>query len=175
MKAIEAVSQNGIMGHQNGIPWRCNADFKHFKEMTMDGDLIFGRTTFDGMPNIKGRGIFVISNSVDPGSNIENPQHLEGICIKPKWLFDNIGKDRWLCGGARIYKQFMIHCDELYLSIIKKDVIGDTRWPTEFHGCDVMRYSELAYGLPVPDCFQHKETLLDQEDVKILHYVKGEY
>ena len=50
MKAIAAVSQNGVIGRQGDLPWRLPEDLKWFKKLTMGGILLMGRKTWESLP-----------------------------------------------------------------------------------------------------------------------------
>lgn len=39
----------------------------------------------------------------------------------------------WLCGGARMYEQFLGRCSELFLSVIDREVEGDAFFPPFEH------------------------------------------
>ena len=61
---IVAVSSNGVIGHDGGLPWHLPADLKHFKLTTMGHHLIIGRRTWDevGKP-LPGRTMIVVTRS----------------------------------------------------------------------------------------------------------------
>ena len=68
MKAIAAVSQNGVIGRQGDLPWRLPEDLKWFKKITMGGILLMGRKTWESLPGPSpaGRTGF----SVDPSNRL---------------------------------------------------------------------------------------------------------
>lgn len=45
MIAIIARSENGVIGLNGGLPWRCKGDLQFFKRITMDRKIVVGRTT----------------------------------------------------------------------------------------------------------------------------------
>ena len=47
---IAAVSQNGVYGEGEKIPWYIPEDFKHFKELTIGCTVIMGRGTWESLP-----------------------------------------------------------------------------------------------------------------------------
>ena len=47
--AVAAVARNGVIGADNGLPWRVSSDLKHFKALTMGKPLILGRRTFESL------------------------------------------------------------------------------------------------------------------------------
>jgi len=43
---VVAVSRNGIIGSDGGMPWRLSTDLKRFKALTLGKPVIMGRKTF---------------------------------------------------------------------------------------------------------------------------------
>ncbi|MCW8969766.1 MAG: dihydrofolate reductase, partial [Rhodospirillales bacterium] len=43
---IVAMSENGVIGRDGGLPWRIPGDLKFFKAMTMGKPMVMGRKTF---------------------------------------------------------------------------------------------------------------------------------
>ncbi len=43
---VVAVAENGVIGHNNAMPWRLKSDLKRFKALTIDRPVIMGRKTF---------------------------------------------------------------------------------------------------------------------------------
>lgn len=58
----------------------------------------------------------------------------------------------YVCGGAEIYRQALVLCSDLYLTLVKREVEGDAYFP-EFE-----------------DRFELVEELRDTPEFKILHY-----
>jgi len=60
--AIVAVARNGVIGANNGLPWRVSSDLKRFKALTMGKPLILGRRTFQSLPRaLPGRALIVVT------------------------------------------------------------------------------------------------------------------
>ena len=45
IKAIAAVSQNGVIGKNGDLPWRIPGELKWFKKITMGHIMVMGRKT----------------------------------------------------------------------------------------------------------------------------------
>jgi len=124
-RAIAAMSQNRVIGNGSEIPWRIPEDFKWFKETTMGGVLVMGRKTWDsiGRP-LPGRKTAVVSRS-QPSlpDGVDLLDSLEA--IDERGYTDPI----WICGGAEIYRQALSRCQELYLTLVKREVEGDAFFP----------------------------------------------
>ena len=67
---VVAVAQNGVIGRDNGLPWRLSSDLKRFKAVTMGKPIIMGRKTWDtlGKP-LPGRTNIVITR--DPAFAVD--------------------------------------------------------------------------------------------------------
>jgi len=124
-KAIAALSENRVIGNGNDIPWRIPEDFKWFKATTMGGVLVMGRKTWDsiGRP-LPGRKTAVVSRShPDLPEGVDLLDSLEAVDSR------NYQDQIWICGGAEIYRQALPKCQELYLTLVKRQVEGDAFFP----------------------------------------------
>src|ERR1700722_16629131 len=59
---IAAIAENGVIGRDNGLPWRLKSDLAHFRAVTMGKPVVMGRKTFlsIGRP-LTGRTNIVVS------------------------------------------------------------------------------------------------------------------
>ena len=122
MIAIVARSENGVIGKDGGLPWRCKGDLQFFKRTTMGRKIVVGRTTFEGLPPLKGRDIFVLTRNPDArfeeATAVSNPV--------------DVPADAIVCGGAAIYDLMIPQCDQLLVTTVKKEVEGDTFFSGEW-------------------------------------------
>ena len=44
-----AIAENGVIGRDNGLPWRLSTDLKRFKATTMGKPIIMGRKTWQSI------------------------------------------------------------------------------------------------------------------------------
>ncbi|MBU6173225.1 MAG: dihydrofolate reductase, partial [Planctomycetes bacterium] len=49
MEAIVAIAENGIIGRDDGLPWRLKKDLQRFKKITMGHAMLMGRKTYDSI------------------------------------------------------------------------------------------------------------------------------
>jgi dihydrofolate reductase len=149
-KAIAAMSLNRVIGAGNEIPWHLPEDFKWFKRMTTGHVIVMGRKTFEsiGKP-LPNRTTIVLSRSAlkIPGASVvANLKELDSLDA------ELAGREIFICGGAQVYEQVLPICSDLYLTLVKRIVEGDTFFPA------------------FEDKFTLKEQILDQPEFKILHY-----
>lgn len=134
MKLIVAVNNLNYIGKDGGMLWKCSADLKHFKNMTEHGTLIVGKTTFNGLPPLKNRVLLVVTNKpqnhvkLKEGETLTTRQVIleEALQMNPDWVI----------GGGQIYNQTVHLCDEIHISRINDDSVGDTRFeiPSDYAG-----------------------------------------
>jgi dihydrofolate reductase len=110
---IAAVTQNGVIGIENQIPFDYPEDLKHFKNKTLNSTVIMGRKTFEGI----GRPLPKRNNIVVSSKKLE----IQGISVAPSLdeaiLMAPTDRDIWLCGGAKIYEDGMNFADKIVLTI----------------------------------------------------------
>lgn len=131
--AIAAMSENRVIGDHGKIPWHIPEDFRWFKHKTMGGTLIMGRKTFEsiGKP-LPGRKTIVLSRFSAKAQALGIP--LSSIAgLLEEYLPEHPDEAYWVCGGGEIYRQLLDHCHYVYLTIVKKQIEGDTFFSSAEH------------------------------------------
>jgi dihydrofolate reductase len=124
---VVAVSENGVIGKENQLPWRLPSDLRFFKQLTTGHVVIMGRKTFEsiGKP-LPNRRNLVISRNVDFGAEgVEVFQNI-GDALK-----SCLGEDEvFIIGGATIYtKAFDLDLvDRIYMTVVHAEFDGDTHF-----------------------------------------------
>ena len=122
--AIAAMSRNRVIGAGNQIPWHLPEDFRWFKETTTGHVLVMGRKTFEsiGRP-LPNRETMVLSRSAFQHPGVRTIHSLEELPL--------LTGDRrvFICGGAEVYEQALPQCAELLLTLVQREVAGDTFFP----------------------------------------------
>ncbi len=122
MKLIWAQSVSGVIGRDNGIPWRLPEDQARFKELTMGQPVIMGRLTWESLPAkvrpLPGRRNVVVTRDV---SYVADGAEVVGAL--PADL------DGWVIGGAQLYTLALPLADRLEVTEIDVDVDGDAFAP----------------------------------------------
>ena len=127
---IFARSANGVIGHNNAMPWHLPEDLSHFKKLTLGCPVIMGRKTWDSIPSkfrpLPGRTNIVITRQSDwrpEGANTAgNLQAALAQC--------HTARDVWIVGGAQIYAQAEPLASRIEMTLIDKDFDGDAFAPT---------------------------------------------
>ena len=146
-KAIAAMSENRVIGLANRIPWRLPEDFKWFKQLTTGQVVVMGRKTFEsiGKP-LANRSTIVLSRTKSDIPGVRVVTALSEIDLRTEV------REVFICGGAQIYAQALPRCSDLYLTLVKGAVEGDTFFP---------RFE---------DQFDLAERIKETEQFSILHY-----
>lgn len=119
---IWAMGNNGVIGKDNGMPWRLPKDMAFFKEQTTGHTVIMGRKTWESfngkpLPNRKNVILTRKEQTFDGADVIHSVE--EGIeMAKEQALF--------VIGGATVYKAFMPYADRLIVTKINETFDGDT-------------------------------------------------
>lgn len=114
MKAIIAVNNKNYIGLNGGIPWKCSADMKHFKEKTNNSTLLVGHNTFSSLPILPRRTVVIDTKD-------ENFQSI----VKAMEKYTTV----WNGGGKKTYEKYHPEFTELHISHINDDTIGDVMYP----------------------------------------------
>jgi dihydrofolate reductase len=124
---VYAVSQNGVIGKDGGLPWHLSSDLKHFKAVTLDKPVIMGRKTWDSLPRkpLPGRPNIVVTRNQDWQAEGALVAHNEAGAIQ---LADG-APEICVIGGAEIFKAFLPKASRIYLTRVLADVDGDTFMP----------------------------------------------
>jgi dihydrofolate reductase len=128
---VVAMSQNRVIGIDNGLPWRLPADMKWFVEVTMGKPVIMGRKTYDSIPArfrpLRGRHNIVVTRNRDyvaPGATVVySIEEALDVAAARKPAEIIIG------GGAVLYEALLPQAGRLYLTLIDAEVEGDAFFP----------------------------------------------
>lgn len=145
--AIWAEDENGLIGHQNKMPWHLPKELQHFKETTMGHILVMGRVTFDGLKRrtLPGRETWILSrkeNQADEEKeNLSFFSSVEAILDR----YREEDKTLFIAGGSRVYETFLPYCDEVIKTTIHGVFEGDTYFPKTLLLEDFELVSETTY------------------------------
>jgi dihydrofolate reductase len=127
---IVAISENGVIGKDGGIPWHLPADLKLFKQVTMGHYLVVGRKTFESIGKaLPGRKMIVLSRQVGYKMDGCEPPgcRMAASLAEALDIARTAGEDEiFIGGGAAIYTQAIPLADRIYLSRVHAEVEGDT-------------------------------------------------
>ncbi|MGA9823559.1 MAG: dihydrofolate reductase [Methylocystis sp.] len=130
--AVAAVARNGVIGANNGLPWRVSSDLKHFKALTMGKPLILGRRTFESLQRpLPGREIIVVTRDSRYSPTGVRLAHspLEALAVARR-LAKALAVDQIVVGGgAEIFRALMDETQRIELTEIALEPNGDAYFP----------------------------------------------
>ena len=153
---IFARAANGVIGHNNSLPWHLPEDMAHFKRTTLGCPVIMGRKTWDSLPPkfrpLPGRTNVVVTRQANWSENGAQtahnlPQALQ-LCAQ--------ANDVWVIGGAELYASAAPLAHTAVVTEIDQVFEGDAFAPTlgadwqetarEHHtAANGMRFSFVTY------------------------------
>ncbi len=122
MKLIVAMSQDGVIGVRNELPWTVPSELKLFKALTKDSPVIMGRKTYESLPSgpLKGRTNVVVSRTMGRDTRVITER-----------LISRVGhyKGAFIIGGASLYGYALDNdlVDELHVTLM------DIRYDSDIH------------------------------------------
>jgi len=124
IEIIVAVSENGVIGKEDSLPWRQRADMQRFKNTTMGHPVIMGRKTYESLPSdLDGRYQIILTRDTEYFVNGEST-----VAHSPQESLDialNIDNTVFIIGGEEIYNLFLEKADTIHLTRIYADIEGD--------------------------------------------------
>ena len=123
---IAAVSENGVIGRGNALPWHLPADLQRFKRLTTGHAVVMGRKTWESIRRpLPHRRNIVISGS--PGF------HPAGATVVPTFgaaveAAHDIS-ELFAIGGSRVFEAALPLSDRLELTRVHAQVPGDAFFP----------------------------------------------
>ncbi len=128
---IVAVAANGVIGRANGeMPWHVKEDFQHFKKTTMSSPIIMGRKSFVSLGKpLKGRENIVVTRNTNLNYDFDDVT----IVLSLNEAIEHcklLNKEKiFITGGGEIYKQSISIADEMIISHMKFDAVGEVKFP----------------------------------------------
>lgn len=140
---IAALSDNGVIGRDNKLPWYIPGDLRYFKRVTLGKPVLMGRKTWESMNRpLPGRANIVITRQPDyPAEGARVVPDLDAAIALAESIALIDGVDELMViGGAEIYRLALPLADRLYLTEVHAEVAGDTYFPAWDRG----QWQEIA-------------------------------
>lgn len=122
---IVARSKNNVIGCKNELPWHLPNDLQFFKKVTMGHPIVMGRKTFEsiGKPLPGRRNIVLTRDPHFQAEGVEVVHDKAAVCQLAE------KEEVFLIGGAQIFALFMDVVENIYITEIDAEFIGDTFFP----------------------------------------------
>ena len=186
INVILAIDANNGLGNNGKLPWKIKEELKLFKDVTYNSTLICGRKTFESLPNLKDRKIYVVSKNNDCASKlfssiedaIEQAEHTE--------------EKFFIIGGNQIYnyvfnkykERIIVHisflkenykCDTYFdINNLKDFYITSKKEYDEFIHCEMkyVKYGEYQYINLIKDILKNGDERIGRNGKVISSFCK---
>ena len=128
LTAIVAMSENNVIGKDNGLLWHLPEDLRRFRNLTTGHHIIMGRKTFESLPGVlPNRHHIVLSKDTFLVEEDERVTFVRSIgellgVISPSEKY-------FVIGGGEIYRLLLPLCDTVHMTKIHRMIDGDTTFP----------------------------------------------
>ena len=128
---IVAIAENGIIGRENGLPWRLSSDLQYFKKTTLGKPIVMGRKTYEsiGRP-LPGRTNIIVSRNQDYRQNGCTVAH----SLKQAIACAGETEAVMIIGGAQLYEEALSLepplVTHLYVTEVHHFIEGDVSFPS---------------------------------------------
>lgn len=128
LKLVACVDKRFGLGLNGKLLFHIPDDLKHFRRLTLNHTIIFGRRTLDTFPNrqpLDGRRNIVLSRSL---RTIQGAQVVSSI----EELFDVLepATDNYVVGGAQVFEELIPYATELFVTVVDAEVQADVFFPS---------------------------------------------
>ncbi|MEP6835553.1 MAG: dihydrofolate reductase [Gemmatimonas sp.] len=149
---VLARAANGVIGHNNALPWHLPEDLAHFRKLTLGAPVIMGRRTWDSLPPrfrpLPNRVNIVVTRQADWSA--EGAVRAATLVEAIEHAAQSGAPEIWVIGGAQIYAESAPLATRVIITEIDREFDGDAFAPTfgaEWH--ETARESHVsASGLP---------------------------
>ncbi len=127
---IWAMSDDGVIGNENRLPWRLPADMRWFRQHTLGKPVVMGRRTFEslGAKPLPHRDNIVVTRDrsyrAEGVEVVSSPRQALEVARRGKGAGEVM-----IIGGAELYREMLPRADRLYLTLVHGEFDGDTRFP----------------------------------------------
>ncbi len=129
---LAAMSENGVIGRGNALPWRLKSDMAHFRALTMGKPVVIGRKTYlsIGKP-LPGRTTIVVSRdrAFAAPCILVAPSLDAALAAARGDALRRRAAAIIVAGGADIYAQAMPLAARLVITYVHQRVEGDAHFP----------------------------------------------
>ncbi len=124
---IAAMSENGIIGSNNKLPWHLPEELKYFRKVTTGKPIIMGRKTFESMGSkpLPNRTNIILTRT--PHFSVTGCMVVDSVEDALKVALGH--EEVMIIGGGEIYKLFLPLVSRLYLTLVHQNFSGDTHFP----------------------------------------------
>lgn len=124
LELVVALSENGVIGRNNALPWHLRADLQHFRRTTWGHPMLMGRRTWDSIGRaLPGRQSLVLTRNTafaPSGARVLRSLAEARELARPVLM---------VIGGAEIFRQSLPAAAVLHLTEVHVTLEGDVFFP----------------------------------------------
>jgi dihydrofolate reductase len=158
---VVATDLDGVIGHNNRMPWHLPADLRRFKQLTMGKPMILGRKTWEsiGRP-LPGRTSIVMTQRAGwsaPGALVAH-----SVEQAMQFAAEHAGPEAevMVIGGAQVFAEFLPLASRIHWTQVQAHVGGETHIPA----FDAAAWREVAREeVPADDQNAHGLVFIELE------------
>ena len=150
IKIIAAVNNLNFIGKDNNLIFTNKIDMEHFKDSTTNSIVVMGYNTFLSLNSkpLPNRLNIILTNKDLYNLSTNQLIYTNSIDFVLDLAIENVV---WVIGGGEIYKQFISYCQEIVLTEVDDDSIGDVLFP-QFNKSDctyilLEKYDKFKIGV----------------------------
>lgn len=123
---IVAMSNNGVIGHDNKLLWNYSEDMKFFKTITQGHSIIMGRKTYEsiGRP-LPNRTNIILTQ--DPGFKASGCVVVTSTQEALEEAY-KVDQEPFVIGGGAVYELYKHLATKIFLTLIDKPYNGDIKF-----------------------------------------------
>lgn len=129
---VVAVARNGVIGRDQGMPWRVPSDLKHFRRTTLGRPIVMGRKTYESLGKpLDGRtNIVVTRDAAFSAEGVRVAASFEEALSLARAIAaaDGVG-EVIVGGGGQIYREALPVADRIVMTEIDLAPDGTTTFP----------------------------------------------
>lgn len=173
LSIIVAGSTEGVIGFGNALIWHLPSDLKHFRDTTLNKTVVMGKNTYYsiGKPLPK-RVNHVISSTMQKQDNLFVFSSVQEWLEKNSTSVESDSEDVFICGGKKIYEEFLPYVKRVYYTnILVGKQLDQTEYDTKiFSVYDLIDSGQwdVKSAIAVHD----QESYLLSDKIKPLTYTK---
>ena len=129
---ILAMTKDGLIGKDGGLPWHIPDDLRFFREMVKNKTMVMGKNTWKSMPIRPNQRAIVYTRDI----SLEQTEYFKTINTDEE-IIELVFSDKnfYLIGGSFMFKTYGHLCDYFFITLIDEDgkynFEGDSYFPLE--------------------------------------------
>jgi dihydrofolate reductase len=127
LAAIAAMARNRVIGRDGGIPWKIPGEQGLFRRITIGHTVIMGRRTYESIRRALPERTNIVLSTREA---FAPPGCLRAASLAAALDLCPPGEtEAFVIGGGRLYAEALPLTDRIYLSVLAREVPGDTLFP----------------------------------------------